>query len=326
MSVTLLLPGLRIPSDVAAAIVPGVAAPVLRALFGRATRAALSQHQHAPHRDWIAQHVDARAATGGAPYAFAALGGQVNGDETVWHADPIHLELARDGLIALPLVRPPDDQEATALLAAADAIAASAGARFARAGDRWFMRAPGSWRLDTAPVETVWGTSLHEQLPTGPEALQWNRLLNEIQMAWHAHPVNAAREERGESTVNGLWLHGGAAWTALPRLPFAAVASDAPELTGAALAAGTPVLAPAAAWPDGTLALWSDALKPRVLHDWPGWQAAVQAIDARLADRPRVLPIDFVLGGQRSALGLRWRPADRLKFWRARPLEEVLSE
>lgn len=326
MSVTLLLPGLRIPSDVAAAIVPDVTAPVLRSVFGRAMRGALSRHQQAPLRDWLAQHIDARAATGGAPYALAALGGRAGGEETVWYADPIHLELARDGLIALPLVPPPTDEESAALLAAANAIAVSAGARFERAGDRWFMRAPSGWHLDTAPVEAVWGASLHDRLPAGRDAAQWNRLLNEIQMAWHAHPVNAAREARAEPTINGVWLHGGGAWTALPPLPYAAVASDVPALTGVALAAGTPTLAADAPWPAGALALWSDALQPRVLHDWPAWQAAVQAIDARLADRPRSMPIDFVLGGQRSALKLRWRPADRLKFWRAHPLEEVLSE
>jgi hypothetical protein len=326
MPVTLLLPGLRIPSDVAAAILTDVKAPVLRSMFGRAVRGALSQHQAAPHRDWLAQHVDARVATGGAPYAFAALGGRVDVDATVWYADPIHIEVARDRLIALPVAPPPADQEAAALLAAADAIAASAGARFERAGGRWFMHAPSDWRLDTPPVEAVWGTSLHDRLPTGAAAAQWSRLLNEIQMAWHVHPVNTARESRGEPTINGVWLHGGAVWAAMPPLRYAAVASDAPELTGAALAAGTPTLARDAPWPDGTLALWSDALQPRALHDWPAWQAAVQAIDTRLADRPRSLPIDFIVSGQRSALQLRWRPRDRLKFWRAHPLEEVLSE
>jgi hypothetical protein len=34
--------------------------------------------------------------------------------------------------------------------------------------------------------------------------------LNEIQMVWHEHPVNLAREERGEVPINSLWLYGGA--------------------------------------------------------------------------------------------------------------------
>jgi len=46
-------------------------------------------------------------------------------------------------------------------------------------------------------------------------------LFNAVQMAWHEHPVNAARAGRGEVTINSIWISGPctvrdvAAWQAL---------------------------------------------------------------------------------------------------------------
>jgi hypothetical protein len=45
-------------------------------------------------------------------------------------------------------------------------------------------------------------------LPSGPDGGPLRRLMTEIQMWLHEHPVNAARSRRGDSPVNGLWLWG----------------------------------------------------------------------------------------------------------------------
>ena len=39
--------------------------------------------------------------------------------------------------------------------------------------------------------------------------MRFRTRLNELQMLLHAHPVNQAREARGELSVNSLWLWGG---------------------------------------------------------------------------------------------------------------------
>ena len=58
-------------------------------------------------------------------------------------------------------------------------------------------------------------------------------LLTEIQMDQHAHPVNEAREARGEPAVNSVWLWGsGRAPRA--RAPWQSVAADDPAVLGAA--------------------------------------------------------------------------------------------
>ena len=43
-------------------------------------------------------------------------------------------------------------------------------------------------------------------LPHGNDLKRWQKLLTELQMLLHAHPVNAARAQRGARPINSLWL------------------------------------------------------------------------------------------------------------------------
>ncbi|MGZ8255963.1 MAG: regulator, partial [Burkholderiaceae bacterium] len=151
-------------------------------------------------------------------------------------------------------------------------------------------------------------------------------LLTEIQMTWHAHPVNEAREARGEPTINSLWLHGGGTWSPLKRGAYASVLADAPEWRGAALAASVGS-EPADSVPgDASLVIWDDLLLSRLTHDWTGWVDALRGLDERAAALPHSTALDVVLAGGATARRLRSRPSDRLKFWRTRSLHQVLSE
>jgi len=53
-------------------------------------------------------------------------------------------------------------------------------------------------------------------LQTGSDARLWARWQTETQMLFHAHPVNAVREDTGRPTLGGLWVWGGGS---LPRVP-----------------------------------------------------------------------------------------------------------
>lgn len=53
--------------------------------------------------------------------------------------------------------------------------------------------------------------------PQGPTLQGWRKWLNEVQMVWHDHPVNADRVERGLPPINSLWLYGGGSgWQPTP--------------------------------------------------------------------------------------------------------------
>lgn len=84
---------------------------------------------------------------------------------------------------------------------------------------------PGNWRVRgdlpsdawLASPDAVRGQDLGDWWPTEDGWRPWRRVLNEIQMCWHDHPVNERRLADGLPAINGVWLYGGApGWTPNP--------------------------------------------------------------------------------------------------------------
>ena len=50
--------------------------------------------------------------------------------------------------------------------------------------------------------------NLEGAMPTGPDARALRRLMAELQMLLHEHPVNQRRARAGAPEVNAIWLHG----------------------------------------------------------------------------------------------------------------------
>ena len=57
---------------------------------------------------------------------------------------------------------------------------------------------------------------------------RWHSILNEIQMVLHEHPVNEAREGRGEPPVNSVWLWGAGPMPGDVDAPFQSVSANDP--------------------------------------------------------------------------------------------------
>ncbi|UOD49287.1 hypothetical protein [Orrella daihaiensis] len=53
------------------------------------------------------------------------------------------------------------------------------------------------------------GQDLGDWWPTDNAWRSWRKRVNEIQMAWHNHPVNQTRESEGLPAINTIWLYGG---------------------------------------------------------------------------------------------------------------------
>jgi hypothetical protein len=244
----------------------------------------------------------------------------------IWRADPVHIALGRESLVVLSLHDAPllEDQ-ADALLAAATELCADAQCELQRVGSEWFMLGAQSWSLRPPPLTAMAGAPLPLPDANSAGALQWSRLHNAIQMRWHAHPVNDAREARGLPAVNGLWLHGGGTWKTLSRMPWLRIHSSRAELRGAALAAGLQAGAFDTAPDCDALLVWDDALRARLNADWPAWLAAMASIDRRLAALPNA-EFELVFSGRQRLTQWRARPVDRLKLWRHHPLSEALAE
>ncbi|NOX77259.1 MAG: hypothetical protein GXP17_11750, partial [Gammaproteobacteria bacterium] len=79
----------------------------------------------------------------------------------------------------------------------------------ARTPTRWYLHLPGDPHMRTHELAEVRGRAITPYLPKGPQGKQWHRVLNEVQMLFHASPVNAERQARGQPAVNSLWFWGG---------------------------------------------------------------------------------------------------------------------
>lgn len=237
-------------------------------------------------------------------------------------ADPVHLRLLRDRMVIVPAAAfPISGEEATALVATLNAHFAGRLEFEAAAPDRWIVRLSMEAPLGDASPLDVAGRSL---APGKADALA-----NEIQMVLHEHPVNEAREARGEPAVNSLWLWGAGVAPRGASGAWESVASDEPAGVGLARAAGLrsrPLPATADAWIDrlpaegrqlavldslrASIALSDPALPERLLALEAKWFAPLLA--ALRAGRIGMVTVHVPEAGASSET-IR---ADLRRFWR----------
>jgi hypothetical protein len=89
-----------------------------------------------------------------------------------------------------------------------------------------------------ADPDDALGASLIDVLPEGDAARAWRRLFNEVQVALHAHPANAARVAARKLPVNALWFWGAGSLPETVDTSLAMVASADDVVRGLAKLAG----------------------------------------------------------------------------------------
>lgn len=147
----------------------------------------------------------------GAGLAPLAAGIQV-GNEPVWVAQLCSITIGREGARMLaPHSLNIAPHEADALFEAASSLwAGSEISALSLTANLWRIWPGNATQALSMSPEAVAQMSLSDWWPQDPSFKAWRRLLNEIQMLWHTHPVNALRAERGLPPINSLWLYGGA--------------------------------------------------------------------------------------------------------------------
>lgn len=190
------------------------ASPAWAALARRAVVVGIDRGDGPPpldpaHERWLHARLGLPAHT--ALAAASAIADDRPGAD--WRVDPVHLHVGRDHLLLTdPRALALDPGEARALADAVAPLFADDGlALDADAGTRWYLteRDPTRrMRLRTRPLAGALGRNIDAWSPVGEDARRWRRLSNEVQMTWHAHPVNARRDEHGRPTVNSLWIDG----------------------------------------------------------------------------------------------------------------------
>ena len=213
---------------------------------------------------------------------LAALhAGVKNPSETVWLAELSAISVGREGAtIAHPASFEVTADEADALFDAVSGLWADRAISALPLNNRqwriWLDPSASTRSLTPAAMAEM---RLSDWWPQEDSLREWRRLLNEIQMVWHDHPVNLARAERGEMPINSLWLFGGAqGWSSTQTLNATYEGLHTPYLQG----------------------------------DWAAWIAALPALSEHLDTLER--NTSLTLTGQQRAVVLT--PA-RKRWWHA---------
>lgn len=163
------------------------------------------------HEAWQ-REVLQRLRLGPQPAApVTALGAGLLRDRGCWlQAQFVHLAAGLDHLVLVPLV------DAQALDASAQRELQSHLATLVRedgydwlsAADEHFLYTTASIEAETCAPEAAARLPLVDAMPRGEHGRNLRRLMTELQMQLHEHPVNQQRERAGLLPANGVWLWG----------------------------------------------------------------------------------------------------------------------
>ncbi|MCG2633429.1 MAG: hypothetical protein J4A00_00690 [Gammaproteobacteria bacterium] len=155
-------------------------------------------------------------------------------------ADPVCLQATRDQLLLAGARSVGLDLAEAGQLAATVAafLAEEQLELFSPDPFRWYLRLPGSTKLQTTPLSAIEGGAIEPHLPRGDDAMNWCRRMNELQMLLHHHPVNLARAEQDRYPVNSLWFWGGGSQPRVRETPWQQVVSNDPLAVGLAQLGG----------------------------------------------------------------------------------------
>ncbi len=268
--------------------------PRLERYLGTASEAAtLGTDEYSltpPHERALAEAFGWHAADGSLPWAAhaAALDGIETGDAAWGLLTPAHWHVGREQVsLADPRELHLSPQESRQFLDAIGDLFESEGWTLAfGAADRWYAAHDSLDGLACASLDRVIGRNVDLWLAGHPQARLVRRLQNEVQMLLYTHPLNDAREARGELPVNSFWLSGCGRAQPMPASAEVRIADDLRE--------------------------------PALAGDWAAWAEAWHRVDeGPVADLLRAAPAEaatLTLSGERHAR--RFQPVARSAWQR----------
>jgi len=332
----LLVPGFGWPQGEAGEPCRALAPDALETLIarGRRTRTPVL----APER-WLFERfgVPRQRDWPAAPFSLLADGGSPGSDAWIC-ADPVHLRFERNRLMLL---------DGTLFAIARDEAEALADSINSHFGDsiivqplqarRWYARLPDCPDMETTPLASVRGGAIEAALAHGPDAMRWQAYINELQMLLHDHPINLAREARGELPVNSVWLWGAGRLPQPSARPFQFVAASDPLARGLAQASGAQAQEPAAnaqAWlahagrADSVSLIVLDSLAaPSQYGQADAWREALSKLELdwfapllAALKQGTIGMLTLHLLGLEHALRVEVTRSDLRRFWRRRQL------
>jgi hypothetical protein len=235
-------------------------------------------------------------------------GEQASGPEPVWLGELVHFALGSDRASLL------DPEQMDIAPAESEALLAAALPWFEGTGfvletlspERCRLRLPPGVVPNSVSPRVLAGQPLDAWWQLDTALRPWRRLLNEIQMVWHEHPVNEARAARGVAPINGLWLYGGAR-------PWTPPAAPDPDIAIADTLRAAHDAGDWSRWLDGCAALDQEILRPLSASDG----APRAAMSMLLLGERRSVRLDINPRGR--LFGLLPAPKKNWKSWWSLP-------
>lgn len=186
---------------------------------------------------------------------------------------PAHFHIARDHLVLTDLRTLPLQNDESRMLfdAAAPSFLTQGLTPMFVDAHCWLLRADRWQALRTCSPDAACGHNVDVWLPRGEVEREWRRLHNEVQMLWHAEPLNEARERAGLPRVNALWLWG-ASQRSTPTGQDDGLQALVHTLPGRCHppAAGAPIC------------IIDTLLSAALADDWASWRAAMMQAEAEV--------------------------------------------
>jgi len=306
----LLIPFASALSDASTHTLRDLELPQLTRLFARLVASErLGSDEYSltpPHERALAEALGWHGHDGALPWAAHLAGndGIATGDAAWALLTPVHWHVGRDHIsLADPAELALGEAESRELLDAGRTLFESEGFTLAwGAPARWYASHADFDALPCASIDRVIGRNVDLWLPNHPKARLIRRLQNEVQMLFYNHPLNDAREARGELSVNSFWLSG--------------------------CGRRQPV-------PSGFAVQVDERLRaPLLADDWAGWADAWRALDAGpiadlLARSQRGETTSLTVCGER--FGQRFDSVKRpvwqrlTQAWQNKPAHELLE-
>ncbi|WP_229257220.1 hypothetical protein [Duganella callida] len=338
--ITLALPFSLPPPEMATDLLRVMQTPALATLLARSDLQYYpfdNDSRVLPHEAWLAWKLGLSTHPAqGAPIATAVMRGcglEAQAAQGHWFIlQPAHIQISRTHMLltdmrSLQL----SEQESRALYDLARPYFDDIGLPLLHgAPGLWFMRADAWNDLNTASPDATTTQSLNDWLPEGPHARDFRKLQNEIQMLWHEHPLIEARQARGLTAVNSLWLWGGAG--PVPSATNGRVAiAGGPAWMQPLAAPGQADAAQLIASPGP--AMVADLIPSAQTGDWADWLAHMQRIDqqwlapllAALKDG-RIGGLTLLLSHRHGCTTVHASRLGQLKFWRKPNLNSLLKQ
>jgi hypothetical protein len=356
--ISLVLPFALPAPEFAPDLVRALEAPALAALLSRASNGAFHPLEATarvlPHELWIARALGLAHGTAPGIAASSMRGYGLDPADGTWFVvNPAHIQISHSHLM-MGDTRQLDlrEDEGRALFETARACCEEAGhALLYGAPDTWFLRADDWDGIQTASPDAAVGMNLTDWVPTGNQSRAFRKLQNEVQVSWYTHPVNAARESRGQAPINAIWPWGGASVAAEHAQKLVARAAGKlgprPAVSTYAAPGWLTALADqrldtldgiAARLADagdntegGRLLVCGSTAAPAIAADWHGWLQEMHALEAALfapllaaLKQGRIKAVRLVLSHRDGHLDTTTTPMAQRKFWRRPTLERLI--